>query len=222
MTATVIRLPNASIDLDGMIALNHRVAELKASGMTCEDIGNVLDISRNEVEKVCKSDRLPIIDVPKPSRRLDAKELAALVRKALKQSFPGVKFSVRTDRYSMGSSVNVSWTDGPTSNQVDEILDIYRDVDGTRNDDTEIMRCNALDGEPVRFGSYVFGHRQHSDTFIASVKKSVAALSDVERAKFMAALTDHQQDYPYTVVSLCQRQDSPELSRVTRLDYLPR
>ena len=47
-------------------------------------------------------------------RYLTAAETAKLIRKALKASFPGVKFSVRSKSYSMGASVNVSYIDGPS------------------------------------------------------------------------------------------------------------
>jgi len=53
-------------------------------------------------------------------------DTAKLVRKALKREFPGFKFSVRSDSYSMGASIDVSWTDGPTEAQVDEIVSDYR------------------------------------------------------------------------------------------------
>lgn len=55
------------------------------------------------------------------ARSIDLVETAKLVREALKSAFPDVKFSVRTDRYSMGCSINVSWTDGPTEKQVEAI-----------------------------------------------------------------------------------------------------
>jgi hypothetical protein len=61
------------------------------------------------------------------SRTIDTREVAALVRKELKKNFgKAVKFSVRIDRYSMGSSVDISWTDGPTENRVREIVDPFR------------------------------------------------------------------------------------------------
>lgn len=47
------------------------------------------------------------------------------IRIELKRAFPGVKFSVTTEKFSMGNSVSVSWTDGPTSKQVDKIVDKY-------------------------------------------------------------------------------------------------
>lgn len=47
---------------------------------------------------------------------------AANVRILLKQAFPGVKFSVTCDKYSMGNSLRVSWTDGPDCAAVDAIV----------------------------------------------------------------------------------------------------
>jgi hypothetical protein len=65
------------------------------------------------------------------SRYIDTAEQAVLIRQALKKNFPGTKFSVRIDRYSMGSSVYVKWTDGPTSKNVDAVIGVY---DGKRFD----------------------------------------------------------------------------------------
>jgi len=57
------------------------------------------------------------------SRTIDTREVAALVRKELTKTFgKDVKFRVRISRYSMGSSVNINWTDGPTETQVREIV----------------------------------------------------------------------------------------------------
>src|SRR4051794_8243529 len=63
---------------------------------------------------------------------IDTRDCAKLVRMKLKTEFPGTKFSVRIDRYSGGSSVNVSWTDGPTEKQVRGHVDVYggRGFDG--------------------------------------------------------------------------------------------
>lgn len=47
------------------------------------------------------------------------------IRIELKLAFPGVKFSVKTSRFSGGNSIDVFWTDGPTSPQVDAIVNRY-------------------------------------------------------------------------------------------------
>ncbi len=46
---------------------------------------------------------------------------AKLIRAALKHSFPGVRFSVRSRTYAGGASINVEWTDGPTARMVEAV-----------------------------------------------------------------------------------------------------
>ncbi|ETW10894.1 hypothetical protein ATO8_19894 [Roseivivax marinus] len=48
-------------------------------------------------------------------------DTAKLIRGALKAKFPRTKFSVRTSRFSGGTSIDISWTDGPTAELVDSI-----------------------------------------------------------------------------------------------------
>lgn len=54
-----------------------------------------------------------------PATSLTPKATAALLRKVLKAAFPATKFGIRTERGSMVSSVRISWTDGPTTAEVD-------------------------------------------------------------------------------------------------------
>ncbi|KFU75412.1 hypothetical protein SAMN04489729_6994 [Amycolatopsis lurida] len=62
-------------------------------------------------------------DVPiTESRFIDTADVAKLVRKELKKTFPDTKFSVRISRYAGGSSVYVGWTDGPTTKDVDQVV----------------------------------------------------------------------------------------------------
>lgn len=56
---------------------------------------------------------------------LTTAQTASLVRQALARKFPGVKFSVRSDEYSMGSSIDVTWTNGPSQKEVDAIASQY-------------------------------------------------------------------------------------------------
>lgn len=60
-----------------------------------------------------------------PAEHISTKDVAVLIRAHLKAAFPGVKFSVRTHSYSMGSNVSVSWTDGPSTVQVDRAIGHY-------------------------------------------------------------------------------------------------
>lgn len=64
------------------------------------------------------------------------KTTAQKIRKALKKAFPGVKFSVRTSTYSMGSSVYVSYEDGPIVSAVEEIAKAYESTSFHGMDDS--------------------------------------------------------------------------------------
>ncbi len=57
-----------------------------------------------------------------PKEYLSCADTAKLVRAALKKKFPDVKFSVRSSTYSMGASISVGWTLGPTTKEVDEVV----------------------------------------------------------------------------------------------------
>jgi hypothetical protein len=57
---------------------------------------------------------------------VSAVETAALLRKNLKATHPRVKFTVRSHSYAGGASIAVSWTDGPTEAQVEQITELYR------------------------------------------------------------------------------------------------
>lgn len=59
------------------------------------------------------------------ARYLRAKDAAAMARARLKAVFPRTKFSVRSSEYSGGSSVDVSWTDGPTRARVRKEIEEY-------------------------------------------------------------------------------------------------
>jgi hypothetical protein len=62
----------------------------------------------------------------KPARHsIDTKDVAKLVRKDLKQNFPGQKFQVTIDRYSGGSSIDVRWINGPTREKVESLVGHY-------------------------------------------------------------------------------------------------
>ena len=56
---------------------------------------------------------------------LSVTETAGLVRQALKQAFPAVKFSVRSKSYAGGASINVQWTDGPRTKRVGPIIERF-------------------------------------------------------------------------------------------------
>jgi len=54
---------------------------------------------------------------------------AKKLRDDLARTFPGSKFCVTVERYSMGESIRVSWINGPSSVAVDKVLNKYQDID---------------------------------------------------------------------------------------------
>lgn len=51
---------------------------------------------------------------------------AKVIRQELKIQYPQTKFEVRSETFSGGNSVDVSWTDGPTTEQVNKIIKKYQ------------------------------------------------------------------------------------------------
>jgi len=60
---------------------------------------------------------------------LTCPETAKLVRTALRESFPGVKFSVRAKTYSGGASISVWWTEGPMRADVEAVARQFEGAD---------------------------------------------------------------------------------------------
>lgn len=99
---------------------------------------------------------------------LGVAETAKLVRAALKESFPGVKFSVRSSSYSGGASISVNHTDGPNSDQVKQVLGTFEGAYFDGMIDYKGSRYHTLDGQPVSFGAnFVSGSRDYSDQQVA-------------------------------------------------------
>ena len=53
-------------------------------------------------------------------------DTAKAIRLVLRETFPKVKFSVRSHVYSGGSAIRISWIDGPTTKAVDEAVGVFR------------------------------------------------------------------------------------------------
>lgn len=105
------------------------------------------------------------------------------IRIELARAFPGVTFSVKTSRFSMGNSINVRWTDGPTSYQVDEIIGRYQA--GSFDGMTDSYSYRDDQAFPTAFGEakYVHSSRDHSDKMLASVIARVCRhLGGVDRS----------------------------------------
>jgi hypothetical protein len=104
------------------------------------------------------------------------KETAQFIRAALKKAFPGVAFSVRIHLYSMGSSTNVRWTDGPTSPEVDRVVDAFSSKTFDGSDDSTHYHTQEVGGRTVSFSGYIHTSRNISPELRALAERRAALL----------------------------------------------
>ncbi|MBM2886756.1 hypothetical protein JFK97_20405 [Chromobacterium phragmitis] len=106
---------------------------------------------------------------------LTTAETTALIRKALKEAFPAVKFTVRKS----GNSVNVGWTDGPSRDQVDTVAGHFSGAYFDGMIDYEGSIKHMCDGQMVSMGiKYVFCNRSHSPAAVAAAIDKAMPFSD--------------------------------------------
>lgn len=100
---------------------------------------------------------------------LSCAETAVMIRSVLKESFPGVKFSVRSSVYSGGASININYQDGPNVDAVKSAVSIFEASYFDGSIDYKGLNFTAIDGQEVRFGcDFVFVNRKVSDEVYAA------------------------------------------------------
>lgn len=110
------------------------------------------------------------------AKYLGCAETAKLVRQALKESFPGTKFSVRSDTYSGGASIDIRYTDGPARALVEAIADQFKGAYFDGMIDYKGSRYHKLDGEEVRMGAdFISVGREYSDAYKARAERFIAS-----------------------------------------------
>lgn len=109
---------------------------------------------------------------------LSCAETAKLVRAALKESFPGVKFSVRSSVYAGGASININYVNGPTAEQVKGVISVFEGSYFDGMTDYKGSNYNTLDGQEVRFGAdFIFVNRKFTVAYLEMfVDQAAAAL----------------------------------------------
>lgn len=109
---------------------------------------------------------------------LSCAETAKLVRAALKESFPGVKFSVRSSVYAGGASININYVNGPTAEQVKGVISVFEGSYFDGMTDYKGSNYSSLDGQEVRFGAdFIFVNRKFTVAYLEMfVDQAAAAL----------------------------------------------
>ena len=105
------------------------------------------------------------------AKNISCADTAKLVRQALREAFPGVKFSVRSSTYSMGASMSVKWVDGPNTKQVESITDKFSGSYFDGMQDLKGSTYAMFGGEVVHFGAdSIHCTRSYSD---ASTQRAI-------------------------------------------------
>ncbi len=100
------------------------------------------------------------------SRELtEAAQAAKMLRADLKAAFSAVKFSVKSSNFAGGDSIDVSWTDGPTAEQVRPHLWKYQA--GTFDGMTDMYNYGPKKDHPT--ANYVHGQRSMSHESLGAV-----------------------------------------------------
>lgn len=103
-------------------------------------------------------------------------EVAKIIRSILKESFPEIKFSVRSKSYAGGSSISIHWTDGPTSKEVDAKVKHLQSV--SHMDITDLVHhvpFSEHGGEKFNsMADHIFAVRRETVEFIQPIAEDAA------------------------------------------------
>jgi len=111
-----------------------------------------------------------------------AARAAKNLKKELQLAFPGVKFSVTSEYFSMGNSIRVNWTDGPSQRTVDAITGKYAYYIDKCTDDNS-AKAKAV-GQVLGQSKYVTTSRDISEHLKAQVRHDIEARADVSEMDF--------------------------------------
>lgn len=140
----------------------------------------------------------------------------------LVRAFPGVSFSVKSETYSMGSSLNVRWTDGPTVSQVKEFSDKYqtKSFDGMTDSTTNVSTVfNTVFGG----AGYVHENREVSETLLieTAAKEGLEFTAEEWQEFVKVAHQDHEttEIHRNIVNKAHETSKLPDISTVPHYDH---
>jgi len=127
-----------------------------------------------------------IANIKNEVRYVSCTETAKMVRQALREAFPEVKFSVRSSSYAGGASVRVAWNEGPLEDQVKSIVDVFSGSEFDGMTDCKNSNRHLINGNPVRFeADYIFCNRDVSYEKVKQAAAIFAKMPEKEWLNFM-------------------------------------
>lgn len=118
------------------------------------------------------------------ARYVSCADTAKLVRAALKRSFPGVKFGVRSHVYAGGASIDVSWMDGPTGAMVEAVAGAFAGArfDGMIDMQSSVSHYLTANGDAV----VAEDPGTEGSAGVREAYRSFKPTPDAERVRFLA------------------------------------
>ena len=149
----------AAAEMDAALKV---AAERKADRQAKATLKAEADAKANAAEKARIIAAYPYLERIGQSKKNNRALAASNIKRELARAFPGTTFSVTSESYSGGNHVNVHWTDGPISEEVESIIKKYEDTKFDGMDDSTRYVTSAW---IETFGSsgYVFANRRQSD-----------------------------------------------------------
>lgn len=125
---------------------------------------------------------------------------ANVIKKRLKALYPNVKFSAKSDVFSMGDSVDIRWTDGPLQETIEAITNKYQS--GSFNSMAEMYEYENIDPSLGCDGAkYVQCHRTISSEFmeklVAKAEEQFGKLDPRDYSYYRRLIDIEKEFFPY-------------------------
>jgi hypothetical protein len=152
-----------------------------------------------------------------------AKHGAANIRQELKRAFPGIKFSVRSDVYSGGDSIDIRWAMGPTRAEVEAITGKYQE--GSFNCMEDIYENDKDDIWTPLFGGakYVSASREDGEAYNI-IAGHLCDIFNIERPadnKFWTLRAEDDDKINGTTRGLMTATSFPAGAIITGVEHMP-
>lgn len=135
------------------------------------------------------------------TKYIETTAVARYIRSLLKESHPGTKFSVKSHSYSGGSSIDISWTDGPSKKSVESVVSHLSGAGFDGSIDMQYSNYHYV----LPDGSIHYLGTQGSAGSMGYIESSEGRLPEgAQRARLLA-------DYVF-----CDRKVTPELRELMR------
>lgn len=130
--------------------------------------------------------------------KYDHKVCGENIRTELKRNFPTTKFSVRYKSFSGGDEYSITWQDGPTTKQVDAIVDKYSDMKPDAYSMGDYWDCVPSEFNHL-YGSvgYVMTSRTISADALSKTKERFAGLTKGNMVQYNYGI-EGANSYAYT------------------------